>query len=170
MLDIIRGRYSVRNFKSQDIPNEMVETILDAARWAPSAGNLQPWYFYVVRTKEHRDALAFFALKQSFISKAPVCFLVCVEPARSARVYGSKGEYLYSIQDTAAAVQNILLAAKALGLGGCWVGAFDEEKVWKHFQMPSQRKPIAIIPVGYPDISAGKRSGRRDIGEISQLI
>jgi nitroreductase len=170
MLEVIKGRYSVRRFQPRDVTGDMVNTILDAARWAPTAGNLQPWFFYVVRGKEHREALASLALNQSFIAQAPVCFVVCAEPDRSSRVYGNRGKNLYSIQDTAAAAQNILLSAAALGLGACWVGAFDEEKVHVYLKMPLHRRPVAIIPVGYPDTDSRKRPGRRGIKEICHFL
>ncbi|MCL6478580.1 MAG: nitroreductase family protein [Peptococcaceae bacterium] len=170
MLETIKGRYSVRRFKPADIPDDLVQAMLEAARWAPTAGNLQPWFFYVVRSREHREALASFALNQRFIVQAPLCFVVCAEPERSARVYKSRGRDLYSIQDTAAAVQNILLAAAGLGLGGCWVGAFDEEKVRDYLKMPPYRRPVAIVPVGYPDDDGRSRPGRREIGEITEFL
>ncbi len=170
MLDLIKKRCSVRKFKPHDIPQEMVESLLEAARWAPTAGNLQPWFFYVVRTLQHREALASFALNQSFVARAPVCIVVCAEPDQSARVYGSRGRELYCLQDTAAAVQNILLAAAAGGLGTCWVGAFDEKKVHAYLKMPEPRRPVAIIPVGYPDSAGRGRPGRRETKEITQYL
>lgn len=169
MNDVIKGRRSVRNFLPRDVPQEAVESLLDAARWAPSAGNLQPWFFYVVRGRAEKEALASFALGQSFIARAPVVFVVCADPHISARVYRGRGSGLYCIQDTAAAVQNILLAAHSMGLGGCWVGAFSEEKVAEYLKMPADRRPVAIIPVGYPE-SAGGRTKRRDLNEIVKFI
>ncbi len=169
MLEIILGRYSVRKFSSRDIPDDMIRAIIEAARWAPSAGNLQPWFFYVVRGREHREALASFA-RQGFLAQAPVCIVACVDPHRSARIYGQRGEQLYSIQDTAAAVQNMLLAAASLGLGSCWVGAFDEQKVHKYLRMPDYRRPVSILPVGHSAAEGGGRPGRREIEEISQFL
>lgn len=170
IMEIFRKRYSVRKFKPDEISGEMVEAMLDAARWAPTAGNRQPWFFYVVRSREHREALASFALNQRFIVQAPLCFVVCAEPDRSAKAYGIRGRDLYSIQDTAAAVQNILLAATGLGLGSCWVGAFDEEKVHGYLEMPPHRRPVAIIPVGHADTDGSKRPGRREIREITRFL
>jgi len=169
VLQFIKDRHSVRRFKSQDIPDEKLTAILDAARWAPSAGNIQPWFFYVVKGREERETLASFALNQIFIARAPVSIVVCAETGRSAGVYGSRGSNLYCIQDTAAATQNILLAANALGLGSCWVGAFDEERVHNFLKMPDQRRPVAIIPLGYPEKTTGRQAVRREIEEITQF-
>ncbi|MCL6610685.1 MAG: nitroreductase family protein [Peptococcaceae bacterium] len=170
LLELIKSRTSVRKFSSRDVPEDMVRAILEAARWAPTAGNLQPWFFYVVRDRALREALASFALNQGFVARAPVCFVVCAEPHRSAGVYGSRGRDLYCIQDTAAAVQNILLAATALGLGSCWVGAFDEEKVRDFLKMPEGRRPVAIVPVGYAEPGGGGRPGRRETKEIARFL
>lgn len=169
MLELITGRYSVRKFSSRDIPEDTVRAIVEAARWAPTAGNLQPWFFYVVRGREHREALASFA-RQGFLAQAPVCIVACVEPQRSAGAYGQRGKELYCIQDTAAAVQNMLLAAASLGLGSCWVGAFDEQKVHNYLRMPDYRRPVVIIPVGYAAGEGGGRPGRREIKEITQFL
>lgn len=75
---------------------------------------------------------------------------VCANEKRSAEVYGSRGKNLYCILDAAAAVQNILLAVHALGLGACWVGAYSDEEVAQALDLPKYVKPIAIIPIGYP--------------------
>lgn len=170
MLEAIKIRRSVRKYKTGEIPEDMVITMLEAARYAPTAGNLQPWFFYVVRGRGHREALAACALNQRFIAQAPVVFVVCAEPERAARVYGARGRDLYCIQDTAAAGENLLLTAAALGLGSCWVGSFDEQKVKEYLKMPDCRRPVAIIPVGYPEYQGEGRTDRRGIEEITSFL
>jgi nitroreductase len=150
VLEAIKGRRSIRAFKNQDVPAEIVEKLIDAARWAPSAGNIQPWEFIIVRKPEIKRRLAEAALGQSFIEEAPVVIVVCADENCSSQGYGVRGKTLYCIQDTAAAIQNIHLAAYSLGLGTCWVGAFREEGARKILGIPQGVKPVAIVPVGYP--------------------
>jgi nitroreductase len=150
VLDVIRERRSIRSFKSDPLPENALNQILEAARWAPSAGNVQPWEFFVVRSEEQKKGLAKAALGQMFLAEAPVVIVVCAVPSRSARRYRERGEKLYCIQDTAAATQNILLSATAIGLGTCWIGAFDEEGVRRVLGLGLDMKPVALIPVGYP--------------------
>ena len=90
------------------------------------------------------------ALDQSFIEEVPVVIVVCANEDRSSQGYGTRGKTLYCIQDTAAAIQNIHLAAYSLGLGTCWIGAFREEEASAILKVPHGIRPIAIIPVGYP--------------------
>jgi len=115
----MEARQSVRAFDQQrDVPPDVVTRLLHAAIRAPSAGNCQPWHFFVVRDQETKKALARAALNQWFLSEAPVVIVVCADPERSARRYGDRGRNLYSLQDTAAAAENLLLAAVASALAG----------------------------------------------------
>jgi nitroreductase len=150
IFDLFKSRRSIRSFTSEDISNEDLEKILEAARWAPSAGNIQPWEFIIVRKPETKREIAKAALNQMFIEEAPVVIVVCANEARSSWTYGSRGATLYCIQDTAAAIENILLAACALGLGTCWVGAFHEDEVRRILKIPKGLRPVAIIPIGHP--------------------
>jgi nitroreductase len=150
VFDAIHGRRSVRAFREDPVREDDLREILEAAISAPSAGNRQPWEFVVVRDGKTKRRLAEAALGQSFIEEAPVVIVVCANLARSSRIYGRRGEELYAIQDTAAAIQNILLSAFALGYGTCWVGAFDEGEVAEILRLPAGVRPVAIIPVGRP--------------------
>lgn len=151
VLENIRQRRSVRHFRPDPPPAETIKLLLEAATWAPSAGNLQPWEFYVVSDQTLRQKLAA-AASQRFLSEAPVVIVVCALPERSAISYRERGENLYCLQDTAAATQNLLLAAASLGLATCWVGAFQERQVVDALKLPQRRRPVALIPVGYPSI------------------
>jgi len=150
VLEAIKGRRSIRAFKNQGVPAEIVEELIDAARWAPSAGNIQPWEFIIVRKPRIKRRLVETALGQMFIEEASVVIVVCADEERSSQGYGVRGKTLYCIQDTAAAMQNIHLTAYSLGLGTCWVGAFREEETRKILKIPRGMRPVAIIPVGYP--------------------
>lgn len=160
VLEAIKGRRSIRAFKSQNVSSEIIEKLIDAARWAPSAGNIQPWDFIIVRNVEIKGRLAEAALSQFFIEEASVVIVVCANETRSSHGYGVRGKSLYCIQDTAAAIQNILLVAHSLGLGTCWVGAFREDEAREILKIPEGIRPVVIIPVGYPAESPLPRSKR----------
>jgi nitroreductase len=160
VVEAIIGRRSIRAFKNEDISAETVDKLLDASRWAPSAGNIQPWEFIIVRKSETKARLVKAALDQSFIETAPVVIVVCADEDRSSRRYGPRGKTLYCIQDTAAAAQNILLTAHSLGLGTCWVGAFNEDETRTILNIPLGTRPVAMIPVGHSDESPSPRSKR----------
>jgi len=150
IMDTISGRRSIRNFSNRDVSDAQINLLLEAAVSAPSAGNLQPWFFFVTRNPKIKEKLAAASFGQSFIAQAPAVIVVCAEPSKSAARYGERGAGLYCLQDTAAAVQNILLAAWGLGLGTCWVGAFDEAGVSSVLGLEKTRRPVAVIPMGYP--------------------
>jgi nitroreductase len=160
VLEAIKGRRSIRAFKNQNVPTEIVKKLIDAARWAPSAGNIQPWEFVIVRKPETKRRLAEAALDQSFIEEAPVVIVVCANENRSSEGYALRGKTLYCIQDTAAAIQNIHLAAYSSGLGTCWIGAFKEEEAREILKIPQGIRPVAIVPVGHPDEVPSPRSRR----------
>lgn len=170
ILEVIKKRRSVRRFKNTPVTRETVARLLEAARWAPTAGNVQPWYFYVVYNPELKVGLAAAALGQGFLAEAPVCIVICADPESAARIYGERGRSLYCLQDTAAAAENIILAATAEGLGTCWVGAFDEERVRAVLGIPRHLRPVIMIPVGYPQQEEVQRTSRREIAEISRII
>jgi nitroreductase len=151
VFEAIKGRRSIRTFKDQEVSAELVEKLVEAARWAPSAGNLQPWEFIIIRKPEVKRKLVEAAQGQSFLEEAPVVLVVCASENRSAQGYGVRGRTLYCLQDTGAAIQNLHLAAYALGLGTCWVGAFREDEAKEILKLPDGIRPVAIIPVGYPD-------------------
>ena len=149
-IEAIKGRRSIRKFKDDAIGEEIINELLEAAQMAPSAGNLQARDFVVVLNRVLKQKLRGAALNQSLIEEAPVVIVVVANIGRSARVYKSRGE-LYAIQDATAAVMNLLLAAHSKGLGTCWVGAFEEYMVTDLLGLPDKTKPVAIIPIGYPD-------------------
>jgi nitroreductase len=160
VLDAIKGRRSIRAFKSKEVLLEAVEKLIEAAMWAPSAGNIQPWEFIIVRKPEIKQKLVEAALNQEYIAEAPVVIVVCANESRSSARYGVRGKTLYCIQDTAAAIQNIHLAAYSFGLGSCWIGAFDEEEAREILKIPEGVRPVAIIPVGYAAKSPSPRQKR----------
>jgi len=150
VFDAMTSRRSVRHFEKKDVDDNLIGVMLYMATQAPSAGNTQDWHFVVVKDEEQKERLAKAALRQGFILEAPVVIVVCSDLEKISMKFGKRGEMLYSAQNTAAAVQNMMLSATALGLGTCWVGAFDEEEVKSVLELPDNVRPMVIIPVGYP--------------------
>ncbi len=154
----IMGRRSIRNFLEKDIPTEAITTLKNALIWAPSAGNLQSRRFFFLYNNGIKARLVEAALHQSFISKAPLVVVACAD-LMIERWYGARGANLYCIQDVACSIENMLLAAHAIGLGSVWIGAFDEGAVSGLLELASHLRPVAIIPIGYP-ISVPAPPGR----------
>ncbi len=165
IFEAIKGRRSIRAFREQNVEEETIKRLIEAGTWAPSAGNIQPWEFIIVRESETKKKLSKASLNQRFLEEAPVLIIVCANEIKSARGYGKRGSTLYCIQDTAAATQNIHLAAFSLGLGTCWVGAFDENEAREILHMPEGIRPVAIVPVGYPNEKPEPRK-RKPMSEI----
>ena len=168
-LELTWKRKSVRSFKTDEIPDEKIMKLLDAARSAPSGGNCQPWHFYVIRDKALKERIFNSSCKQQFILNAPVFIVVCTDFEKTRPRYGDRGVGLYSIQDTAAAIQNILLCAVDQGLASCWCGAFDEKALSEILELGENFRPVAILPIGYAANDPEKRS-RRPIEEIATFI
>ncbi|UCD13519.1 MAG: nitroreductase family protein [Thermoplasmatales archaeon] len=147
--EAIQKRQSVRSFLGKKLSLEVIHEIIKYAHLAPSAGNLQARDFIIVDDEEQKRRLSRASLNQMFIAEAPVNIVVCANLNRVSP-YGIRGEELYCIQDSAAAVEHILLLAVDNGLGACWVGAFNENEVSNILELPQHIRPVAIIPIGYP--------------------
>jgi nitroreductase len=167
--EVLAKRRSVRHFNAKlDVSEEDIRALIEAAVVAPTAGNIQPWRFTVVRSIDARERLSA-ALRQRWATGAPVVIVVSVDPRPCAARYADRGERLYAIQDTAAAVENILLAAVDRGLASCWVGAFDTDAVREAIGVQSPVEPVAVLPIGYSAESAG-RPARRPLSEVATWI
>lgn len=165
-LDKIRSRRSIRKFKSESIDEAVIKDIVKAGFSAPSGGNRQPWRVIIVKDQDVKDQLVNAAGGQTFIAKAPVVFVVCGVPEESAERYRERGRTLYVLQDTAALTLNILHAAHILGYGACWIGAFNEEEVSSVLRIPSDMRPVAMIPVGKIEGKLPEMRPRRDLTEV----
>lgn len=167
--DVIAKRRSVRHFNpGLAVADDDLRYLLESAVVAPTAGNIQPWRFYVVRTVEMRQRLSE-AIAQRWATAAPLVIVVCVDPRPCATRYGDRGEALYAVQDTAAAVENILLAAVDRGLASCWIGAFDDKAVIEALGIPNPITPVAILPVGHSAESAARPS-RRPLSDVTTFL
>jgi nitroreductase len=165
ILDIVKSRRSVRAYQDRPVPEEVIGDLIEAIRWAPSAGNLQSRKFFFVFHRDRRIALSGAAgnpglaarMKKAFktavgwdpLSEAPLVIVACLD-RRIAERYGERGERLYAIQDVAASLMNMLLVAHDRGLGTVWIGSFDEDAVARVLDLPGHLRPVALVPVGYP--------------------
>ena len=149
ILDIIKERRTTEDFLPKYVDWDKVSRILDAARHAPSSGNIQNWKFIVVQNPLKKQQLAEAAFGQHKITLASALIIVLGEVDKGERYYGLRGARLYTIQNCAAAVQNMLLEATSLGLGSKWIGAFDEDKVREICGVPEEARPQAIVAIGY---------------------
>lgn len=147
--EVFKKRKSIRSFDEKiKISEEQLTKILAAGKQAPSAGRIYPVDFFVVSEKKDKEKIAKVANNQNFIAEAPLIIVVVANVEKSASYYGERGRSLYAIQDAAAATENMILAAVALGLSTCWVGAFDEEKVGEVLGLNGGERPLTILPIG----------------------
>ena len=146
---VVKHRAMIRAYKSDLVPEEKIQRLLKYAVRAPSAGNLQPWEFIVVKSPETRAKLAKAAFDQTSVASAPVIIVTCADIQRAGSQYGTRGAF-YSLVDTAFASLLILLGAVEQGLGACFVGSYNPEEVVKIFALPDHVRPVGLITVGYP--------------------
>jgi nitroreductase len=145
VFEAINKRRSIRNYEPIPVPKEKLEKILEAARLAPSASNVQPRHFIVVTNAERREALSA-GMFARFLKQAPVVIVACGDEKKSPKWYAI---------DVAIAVENMVLAATGEGLGTCWIGSFDETKVRNVLKVPGHLRVVVLLAVGYP---GGKES------------
>lgn len=149
-LELAQKRYSVRGYTEQPVGDEELMQILEAGRLAPSAANFQPWHFIVVRDSAVKARLAE-AYKKDWFQKAPVVIVVCVSPNHAWTRQDGRN---YAFVDAAIAMDHMTLCAADLGLGTCWIAAFDPAKVRSALDLPGYIEPVAMTPVGWPAVPA----------------
>jgi len=147
--EVLKIRHSCRAYEEREIENEKIYRILEAANSAPSAGNLQSYEIVLVRNGERKRKIAEASYNQIFIAQAPIVLIFCSNLYRAATKYGERGKELYAVQDATIACAYAQLAATALGLASCWIGAFDESKIREIINAPLHIRPVAILPIGY---------------------
>ena len=147
---LIESRHSCRHFSRTPIEQEKMDRIYEAIRLAPTAGNLQSYIVREVRDKTTKFNLYSFSGGQAFVNDADVVLVFLATPEVSAKKYGDRGVNLYSVQDATIACTYAHLAAHDLGLGSCWVGAFEEGKVAKAVWADWPWKPVAMLAIGHP--------------------
>lgn len=145
-LDLAKKRFSVRVYQPKAVPDEALALVLEAGRMAPSAANRQPLHFIVLKDEARRQALGV-VYPRDWFWKAPVIIVVCVENARAWCRSDAKN---YGDVDGAIAMDHMTLCATDIGLGTCWIGAFDPAKARRVLNLPAGVEPLAMTPLGYP--------------------
>lgn len=149
VLKQIMARRSVRDFQKRSIPDVVIQKLVDAIIWAPSAGNLRSRKFYFISDLRAKRRLAGAALNQDFIEREPTVVVGCADNRIKCR-YGERGTALYALQDVACSIMNMMLVASENGLRSVWVGAFREGDVFEILGLPEHLRPVVLVPVGYP--------------------
>ena len=162
----IKNRRSCRAYLQKPVEFDKVTAICEAGHYAPSAGNLQDWKFIIVTDTGLRSSIAEHCMEQYWMAQAPVHIVICSDEERTEMRYGLRGKRLYSIQSCAAAGENMMLAAEALGLGSCWIGAFDEEFLSRSLGVPDTARPQAIITLGYP----AEKPEKKDLTSLQSIV
>ena len=142
-LEAIKGRRSIRKYREEPIAEEQVMQILEAGRWAATKGNKQPWKFIILNDAQVCNDLANTLSTGKFLSEAPLGIAIVVKP----------DDPIHAVQDGAAATQNMLLAAHALGLGACWISVYDmawEGEAKQVLGIPEDERLLSVISVGHP--------------------
>lgn len=186
--NIIKGRRSIRRYKLKKVSRKLLKSIIEAARWAPSVHNFQPWRFIVIEGKSKQKLIGLLKKQQQgevlfvrlilknsikVIENAPVAILVYQRKDFSKRIESGGRRYvtianILEVQSVACAIENILLAAHSLGLGGVWLGIFmfREKQINKLFKIND--KLMAILTIGYPN-ERPKAPSRKPLPEIADF-
>jgi nitroreductase len=161
------SRASVRSYKDSKVDDGLIREMLSMATQAPSSGNTQEWVFVVVKKKENRAKLAeAYVIDRKFQFDAPAIIVVCADIDAIEAKYGERGVLLYAAQDTAAAIENLMLAATERGLATCWIGAFNEQVVRNAIAAPQRIRPMAMITLGYAKAPCQKPA-RKPLAEVA---
>jgi len=176
LFEAIKTRRSVRKYSGKPVEDEKLQAVLDAARMAPSWANYQCWRFVVVKDKARKEKISalsyvesYFALKGyksnpsvKALAEAPVVIVLCADPAQSGVIGGQN----YYLVDAGLAAQNMMLAARARGLGTVFVGVYDEEKVKSLLGIPAAIRVVGLFPLGYPVEEKKEGPARKNLQEL----
>ncbi|MCL4476384.1 MAG: nitroreductase family protein [Nitrospirae bacterium] len=177
IFETIRTRRSVRRFMDKPVEEDKLQAILEAVRQAPSWANLQCWRFIVVKDPAVKEKISEISYVESFfapkgykanpskkgLAEAPVIIVACADPSQSGTIWGQS----YYMTDMGIAAQNLMLAARALGLGTVFVGVFDEEKIHSMLAIPPNIRVVGLFPVGYPLEKKASGPARKPLNEIA---
>jgi nitroreductase len=161
LLDFIKERRSIRQYQEKDIPEDEIEMILEAGRWAPSGSNKQPWEFIVVKDKDKIREIEKVASYGKFIKQVPVLIAIVGKPSINPKWY---------IQDTSLASMNMMLMAWALKIGTCWIGTMNREKAKAILDIDKNDFLLTVLPLGYIKGNIPSLTPRKDIVQIKREI
>ncbi|MDK2896117.1 MAG: hypothetical protein PWP04_237 [Candidatus Atribacteria bacterium] len=160
-MEVVRNRRSVKKFRAEAVAEEDLKDILEAARLAPSAANIQPWKFIVVKNDKKKRLIGQACSSQEFVGEAPVVIVACAT-SRGVMI----GKYMESWPiDVAIAFTHLILAAWNKGLGTCWIGDFNEDRIKELCEIPPEVRVVAITPLGYP-VKVPQATPRRPLDKI----
>ena len=162
VLKAIQSRRSVRRFTGEPVEHLDIEKILEAGRFAPSGKNTQPWRFVVVESESKRSELAMLFPQQGLVAAAPVTLAVLLD--REAGY-----DELKDVQGIGAAIENILLAVHALGLGACWMGKACDKEIERFLGAREGEELMALIPIGHP-AEAPTPTPRLSLSDLARFI
>lgn len=165
LYQVIKTRRSIRSYRPDPVPEEKLNRVLEAARLAPSGNNRQPWKFILVRDEKIKRGLVPLVHHQSFVAQAPLVVVACGE-----NIHYSRGGYMGDFSmlvDVSIAVDHLTLAARAEGLGTCWIGSFDNSRIKQYLGIPHDFQVVALTPIGFPEgevfIESTNRKGLSEI-------
>jgi nitroreductase len=161
-LDLIKQRYSVRAYKPDPVEDDKLRQVLEAVRWAPSACNRQPYQLIVIDTVKQAEGLRQIYHRSWFYSQAPLVIAMC---GLTEEAWRRRDGQNYQYVDAAIAMDHLILAATELGLGTCWVAAFDVQAARRVLGLPLNVEPVAFTPLGYPADEPGPKD-RKPLDEL----
>ena len=165
--ELLYKRRSIRSFTGEKMTRSQLEYILEAATRAPSACNYQSWHFTVVVGEENIAKLCPEVYRGEWIRNASAVIVVSADDGKITERFGDRGRDLFALQDTACAMNNILMAAADIGFGGCFIGAFDEDKCREILEL--KYRPVAIAALGRPTAEPALRE-RKPMDEVVDWI
>lgn len=173
--DVIKNRTSVRTYKKDKVSEELILEILESGNLAPSAGNIQPWDFIIIRDDAIKESIVETTYigndrhsknPQKWMLDAPVFILVCGNKEKIHNRYGDYGVKVLLYQDCAACVQNMLLTIVDLGLSSCYVSGFRIDELSDALDLPEHIVPVAVLPIGY---NSGQIVRRQKVDLMSKI-
>jgi nitroreductase len=162
LMDLLEKRYSVRGYKNKPVETEKLKKVLEAVRIAPTAANKQPFKFIVIKTSGREDELGDI-YGADWFTQAPIVICGCAVPEEGWVRRDGKN---YSEVDVTIAMDHLILEAASLGLGTCWIGAFDADAARKVLKIPEGVEPVLFTTLGYPDDEPRPKTRK----EISQIV
>ena len=160
-LEFLKNRRSIRVYQDKQIPDNEIQMILEAGRWTPSASNKQPWEFFIIKDKEMLKEISKNAIFGRHIKRAPVAIAIVGKKTTSPNYY---------IQDTSLVSMTMMLMAWSLGIGTCWTGALDRNKVKELLGLDENDYLLTVLPFGYIKGNIPKPSLRADLDQITKEI
>jgi nitroreductase len=160
-LEFIKNRRTIRSFQDMQIPDNVIQMILEAGRWTPSASNKQPWEFFVIKDKEILKEISKNAFYGRHIKRAPLAIAIVGKKKKSPNYY---------IQDTSLVSMTMMLMAWSLGIGTCWIGALDRKKVKEILGLGEDDFLLTVLPMGYIKGDIPKPTLRAALDQIIKEI